>query len=506
MGTPPAHPGSDQATAGLARARPHRLTDAALTALGAGRPDPATVAELHRAQLSRHLLLLREIAIATRAGRPEAAFTRTGPDPVVALAQAERTSPGRVRELLGRPLFGAWATGCLTALRAGAGPVEAGLGHLSDLALAAQIPQQRDRVLSAGHDGLAITARLEDADPLRARLGLTPTPPLTAEQRDRWQRAFSEAWRLLVTAVRPDAEVLAAVLDCVVPVQPDPAARGISATSAEAFGAVAISEPADATALAVGLLHETQHSILNAVQYLFDLLEAPDTLGYSPWRDDPRPASGILHGAYAYLTVTRFWRTRRDDLLAQFEFARWRAAVVDAAGSLRDLTPAGARFVGALLDEVRPWLAEPVDPRVLRLAQGANRDHYLRWRLRNRHVDPADAEKLVRAFRTGEPPPAIQSALRPAPRRALEASTRLDLAHRFLRDRPLDGPEADVAYVRGDNGRALSSYRRTEDGPHGRAPTDWAGLLLAGGFEVAPEIAAVLDGLADPIEILRWLG
>jgi hypothetical protein len=61
-------------------------------------------------------------------------------------------------------------------------------------------------------------------------------------------------------------------------------------------------------AFAVGLLHETQHSLLNATTYLFDLIETPHTPGYSPWRDDPRPTSGILHGAYAYLAVTRFWR------------------------------------------------------------------------------------------------------------------------------------------------------------------------------------------------------
>ena len=37
----------------------------------------------------------------------------------------------------------------------------------------------------------------------------------------------------------------------------------------------------------------------------------------------------ILHGAYAYLAVTRFWRTEArhsGDRLAAFEFARWRAA------------------------------------------------------------------------------------------------------------------------------------------------------------------------------------
>ena len=41
---------------------PHTLTDTAFAALGAGRPDAATLNELRRAQLGKQLLLLREIA------------------------------------------------------------------------------------------------------------------------------------------------------------------------------------------------------------------------------------------------------------------------------------------------------------------------------------------------------------------------------------------------------------------------------------------------------------
>ena len=478
-----------------AGAPPYRLSDPALAALGAGRPGPDVLAELRRVRLSRHLLLLREIAAAA------------GPGSLAELAAAERAEPARTRALLSRPLFGVWAAGCLTALRAGASPAEAGVGHLTELAARARIPRPRraERQLTAVHDGLAMSVRLEDSDPLRAGLGLTPAPTLSDAAVARWQEAFTEAWRLLVEHVRPDAEVLSRVLDCVVPVETDPAARGISATSAHAFGAVAISEPADATALAVGLLHEAQHSILNAVLYLFDLLEAPDTAGYSPWRDDPRPASGILHGAYAYLTVTRFRRAQAADPLARFEFARWRAAVTAAAEGLTGLTPAGRRFVDALLAEVRPWLAEPVGAEVARLAEGANRDHHLRWRLRNLRVDPADAAALAEAWRRGERPPPVAARLHRAPRRALEASTRLDLAHRLLRGLPLEGPEGDLAYVRGDLGAALAAYRSNPGDP-----ASWAGMLLVSGLKAAPEVAAAaygaLDGdRPDPLAVVKWL-
>ncbi|MEU4214720.1 aKG-HExxH-type peptide beta-hydroxylase [Actinoplanes sp. NPDC026623] len=483
---------------GIAGARPHRLSDAAFAALGAGRPDAATVGELRRAQLSRHLLLLREIAAVAPAGE------------FASLVAQERADPPRVREMLARPLTGVWAAGCLSALRVGSLPEEAGVGYLADLA--AGPPRRAERRLTAAHDGLSISVRIEDRDPLRARLGLTPAARLTDAQVARWQHLLAEAWRLLVGRVRPQAAVLAAVLDCVVPVEADPAARGISASSADAFGAVAMSEPADATALAVGLLHETQHSVLNAVNYLFDLHDDPDALGYSPWRDDPRPASGILHGAYAYLNVARFRRSGAGDPLAAFEFARWRSAVVAAADELLGrggLTAAGIRFVTALRAEALPWLDDPVAPEVARLAAGANADHRLRWRLRNLRVEPADAAALAGAWRRGDPAPLVASHLHRAPRRALEASARLDQAHAVLRGEPVDTAGGDSAYLRGDLDAAAHAYRSSVIlDPGDRAA--WAGLALAGGLGAEPEIVAAAylaldDRNVDPVTLAGWL-
>jgi hypothetical protein len=313
-----------------------------------------------------------------------------------------------------------------------------------------------------------IAVRLEDADPRRALLGLPPTGRLAASEVAHWQACMDSAWRLLVTRHAAAAGTLAAVVRVIVPVVADPGVRGISATSADAFGAVAMSTPADGAELAAGLLHETQHSLLNVTQRLFPLLTTPRTLVYSPWRDDPRPAIGLLHGAYAYLAVTRFRRTEfhaagldvetiafgtvaaaggtgaggtgagGTGAAVAFEFARWRAAVTGAAERLLagdGLTPAGRRFVGALRDEVRPWLSEPVEPDVARLAAAANADHELRWRLRNHVADPAWVASAAAAWRDGCPaPPGPPPPLRlvPAPRRALENSARLELVREEL--------------------------------------------------------------------------
>ena len=293
--------------------RRHALTDSEFAGLGAGRPSPQVIEELRRGQHGRNLLLLRAL-------RSEA-YTEID---------------------LTDPLFGAWAAARLRNRTTEPAP--------------ARPPGVR--FLTAEHDKISFSVRLDDRDERRGLLGLPPTAPLTDAEAAHWQDCLTEAWRLLVTRHRPAAEQLADVLTCIVPVQSDEGAAGISATSADAFGAVAMSRPADPVGLAVGLLHEAQHSLLNATAYLFDLHHAPRARGYSPWRDDPRPASGVLHGAYAYLSVTRFWRGEAragGDPLAVFEFCRWREAVPPGrpraaphgperpSSCPRGLHPAGAR-------------------------------------------------------------------------------------------------------------------------------------------------------------------
>lgn len=534
-----------------ARPNAHRLSDAAFAALGAGRPDAATVSELRRAQLSRHLLLLRGIVHAA----PDATARW-----FALLSAAEQQAPAAVRDVLRQPLVGSWAAGCLAALRAGVPPADAGVPHLAVVAAtaaaAAGVPPPPDapapaaplRRLATQHAGLRLDVALDDVDPLRARLGLLPTDALDDAALRHWRDCLDAAWRILAGRHRSHARVIAEVLLCVVPVRGDPAARGISASSAEAFGAVAMSAPADATALAVGLLHETQHSLLNAVLHLFDLHHPGQSLRYSPWRDDPRPASGLLHGAYAYLGVTDFWRVRfryGGDPLAAFEFARWRAGVLTAADDLLaagELTAAGTRFVGALRERVRPWLHEPVPPQVRWLAETANADHRLRWRLRNLTLPAAAVSSLVDAWRAGVPPPTqtFTATVRPTSRRILESNPRLDLIHRLLRagtgppepppeaDRaaggtvpgdfaPLPGDHAtgvaDVAYLRGDHAAAAHEYGRVVAAdPHDRGA--WAGLALATGEPALrrhPEVVAAVHLAlhavaepADPLAVARW--
>ncbi|MDI6105308.1 HEXXH motif-containing putative peptide modification protein [Actinoplanes sp. NEAU-A12] len=430
--------------------QPFRLTDAAFAALGAGRPGKGTLDALRRAEHSRNLLLLRQLR-------------RQVSDTPEWYAGLRAVPPEEAARWTADPMTGLWATHALRTASGSTPPPAPPGGHL----------------LTATCEDLTLTVRLEDAEPVRARLGLTPAGPVTPSGLEHWRTCLEQAWARLVRRHRPAAEILAAVLRVIVPVELDPSAEGISATSAEAFGAVAMSAPPGPGALAAGLVHEIQHSLLNATHLLFDLVKPDGPVGYSPWRDDPRPAFGVLHGAYAYLAVTRFHRSEPGPMAA-FEFARRRTSVADAAeGLLRggELTRAGTRFVRALLDEVRPWLDEPVEPETRRLADLANNDHRVRWRLRNLTVTEADTARLVHAWRAGEAPPAAEAVLAAGSGRALENSPRLPLVRALVKGEPAAGAGADQACVRGDDGAAVTAYQR-ELGVDRGNESAWSGLAL----------------------------
>jgi len=64
--------------------------------------------------------------------------------------------------------------------------------------------------------------------------------------------------------------------------------------------------------MADALIHELLHNRLFFVVDGGELLEsvgeaAESSEFYSPWRDDLRPLSGLLHAVYVYIGVTRFW-------------------------------------------------------------------------------------------------------------------------------------------------------------------------------------------------------
>lgn len=223
-----------------------------------------------------------------------------------------------------------------------------------------------------------ISVMLEDTDPYRDCHQWSASPRLSGAQHAMWQERFSNAWAQIQREHAAYAPGIAAGLRTIMPLAPSPSGKEISATSRHAFGAVAVALPADATTLALLLIHEFQHVKLGAMLDLYDLFDRADTrLFDAPWREDPRPLEGLLQGTYAHVAVTDFWRARwnsatsrvgntgsvpaTSDVAAE-RFAHWRthtAQAIDTLATSGSLTPLGGRFVAEMRASVTPWLAEP---------------------------------------------------------------------------------------------------------------------------------------------------
>ncbi|XVV01563.1 aKG-HExxH-type peptide beta-hydroxylase [Actinosynnema sp. CA-248983] len=215
--------------------------------------------------------------------------------------------------------------------------------------------------------------------------GVPPELPIAPNvDIDEWRRSLSAAWHILSTDHPALAAEVAELLTVVTPMPPS-ATGTTSATVADAFGCFFLSPSPDPEALAVTLVHEAQHTKLVALMDLFPLL-VPDRreIFYAPWREDPRPLAGLLHGTYAHLGVARFWRTR-PGLAAQTEYARWRQAALTATETLLTsgkLTQTGTRLVTEMAAVLRSWCAEPVHPEAEARATAQATAHHTRWTTR----------------------------------------------------------------------------------------------------------------------------
>ncbi|WP_264159283.1 HEXXH motif domain-containing protein [Actinomadura rudentiformis] len=253
------------------------------------------------------------------------------------------------------------------------------------------------RRMEAEYHGMAIRLLLDEGDPYRMPGTEVAQTRLSPAELESWRAGMRRAWRLLVRFHWTAAEEVAAAISVVSPLVPH-GKEHTSATAHHTFGGIGLSLPPDDHAFAVALAHEVQHTKLGALMDLVPLTRPDDgSRHYAPWRDDPRPINGLLHGAYAHLGVAGYWRRQRAHergatmMRAHMEFARWRDAAALAAHTLAAsgrLTDAGEIFVAEMARTLRAWRREPVPKVALDHARTAAVRHRARWHLRN-GMDPA---------------------------------------------------------------------------------------------------------------------
>ncbi|MDX8141297.1 HEXXH motif domain-containing protein [Lentzea sp. BCCO 10_0061] len=565
---------------------PHRLPLHTVDQLARGGGDEAALRLLSDGQLSARLVALRTLLdeVSTRSsllGLDEAWDLLTA---------AQRKSPSLVRDVLVQPQIGIWLADVLRALHGtmeSAAPLWVEVGYLSCVAAAAahrcdidfalDVPVSRGvislpslgiaTVQAAGPWALARAERrdgrltlscrghtvripddehwspvrrigppgflplLDDVDPRRDYRAPAPPHRLTDLDVARWDEGLNQAWALL----SPEhANALSALVSTIVPVPSLPGGRPYSGSSADAFGAVLMSEPLDSTAFAEALTHEVQHTKLAGL----DTMQPLCALGgnaycYAPWRDDPRPVSGLLQGVYAFLGVTDFWRARRlvaASDRADFEFALWRSQTLHAARFLRncpELTHLGRRFAAVMVARLSGWSNVEVGSEAGRAAWLAAQDHRATWRARHLTPDPMAVKELVEAWLHGQPRPlgaVPHPTLSPRPTSPLP---RLELRRLWLRapteftgrvqDVLATATAADVRHVAGDDEEAARLYvadiaARPDDVQAwiglGLADPGTRALLLFPELVVAAhaEIAACTGEFPDPRALAAWAG
>ncbi|MFD9334197.1 HEXXH motif domain-containing protein [Streptomyces sp. NPDC060028] len=380
---------------------PFTVTSATLRALASTEPSADGTRLVRDVRRSKRLVLLRAVLDAAPGGRAGEAAEHWA-----LLEEAERHAPDAVRDVLHYPATGVWAEETLRRLHAPCGP-PADLAHLGALAVAAALrsgitfkatlrPVHGRLVLPtvgllrpARPGPLALTecswdpedpaalalhtlpggrTALDDLDPYRAPGPDRPAPVrparrLTPRGHKRWDTQWSGALTLLQRYDTARAQETGLLLRSVVPL--GGGSRSSGATLPAAAGSVLARAQAP-PALAATLVHEVQHGKLTALADVVTLHTADRTpRHWAPWRDDPRPLEGLLHGAYAHLALAGYWQ--RAALYgargAWAQHARIRAqvaAVLPVIQAQRQLTAAGREFTEAMaaaeqaMDEVAP--------------------------------------------------------------------------------------------------------------------------------------------------------
>jgi HEXXH motif-containing protein len=579
----------------------HTLPEVAFTALAEGGGDPDTIRLLRDAQLSKHLLLLHAISGAAVGSDPGAAAFRAG---YVVLTQVQAADPGLAAWLLGLPHVGAWAHDCLVrldqggaadfayfaclaaaaAIRAGMPfeldvPVRNGLILLPGLGCwqlpgypawtrlhcdgervaagdrleadwrllrpddgsGTVVPQWSGTPLvRAVADGAGWNVLLETSDAYLDRYTLPMSASLSPDELLRWRRRIRSAWEVLVAHHRWAAGAVAEGISVIVPLTPQRDTDLVSATSPAAFGAISTSWPSDAVILAETLVHEFQHVKLGALLDMVPLATPGGEKVYAPWRQDPRPASGLLQGVYAHLGIVRFWRYQQhagadpDDVVrAQVQFARWRPTIDAAVRTLLEtgcLTSAGMRFAAMMQAEGRELASGSVPRHAQALATEAALDHWLTWQIRHVAVGAGHVTRLAAAYRRGEPCP--EEAF---PVLRISADTRkagTTARSRLLNMRYLDPAryrslceagtlplsQADRLLLGRQTRDAIEAYRDLIADSADPQPDAWIGLALAlqqlppsplqaafaAYLPVMFEVHGCLADRTDPVKLADW--
>lgn len=347
---------------------------------------------------------------------------------------------------------------------------------------------KRHRTKASGH---LLEVTFDDVDRQREFAAPAPPKPLDKPTFSAWCSQLDEAWDLLTRWHGDYASELSAGLTTLIPL--DSGTPVFAASSTDAFGGVALSPKNSAAELAEAIVHEIQHSKLNALMDLLPLHRDNHTWFYAPWRDDPRPLGGLLHGIYAFTSVVEFWNVQRELLppaesrRGHFTFAyRYHQVrqAIDAVGNAAELTDLGRRFVAASSARLAALDPAGVPADLTEAITALLADHRTTWRIHHVRPNPQDVAEVADAWTAGRPcPRSVRGEVVPGPQAAESPRTvllrkrALEPASSFRND-DADSESAPALFARGAREAASLAYeRRVQADPRDRDA--WVGLGLA---------------------------
>jgi uncharacterized protein len=356
-----------------------------------------------------HLALIGERA--SRRGTPTEQAATDGWE---LLCKLDGEAPEAVRTVLDHPFTHAWTKRCWGRLKNG-GPLDAADGtRLSALALAAaaraevavelevpaagrsiHLPTVGTLVRSAYAEPGALLAAtagriddskadteawhastwiavgdnrilLEDLDPYRDSYGYAVADRLSEPAVSRWREMLNASIRLLDEWVPAYADQVRSCVKGVVPLAIEATEGHRSETSSDAYGAIAAALPSSPDVLAMLLVHESQHLLLDTVLATHVLHDKSDGRRFAvAWRADKRPIDAVLQGIFAHVALAEVCLARSRTkgspenagaLAAQY--GAWTKAPLDDLLSHGALSPLGVRF------------ARGLNARILRVLEG----------------------------------------------------------------------------------------------------------------------------------------
>jgi HEXXH motif-containing protein len=131
---------------------------------------------------------------------------------------------------------------------------------------------------------------------------------LTPNSTIKWLSSLEEAWFWINSCSTLLASEIVMGVQSLVPVHSHAIDVHRSQTFREIPGLLILSWMSDTSVIVEALVHEYHHHKLNALLNLDPIIVegSPEAIYYSPWRDDPRPLSGILQGIYVFQAVLEF--------------------------------------------------------------------------------------------------------------------------------------------------------------------------------------------------------